>query len=643
MKLFRYISAAFVAAIAAVAFTACDSKNEPDYEPSGPTASGQRVFFSSPTVTLNVADDVNSAVVKVYRPQDDAASALTVQILSTDRSGLFQVPASVEFVPGQIAADIVITFVNSALVPNQNYMVELAVNEANANQYAIASTTAVICHSVWTDWAPFGYDEALGRDGRGYYVYSLLFNEPETVSPVLVMSRFNPLDPNQMQFEARVPVDPDDESKGWEAFLTFSSADGGKTLSVPSQESMEGPDGMIYVEDMFSYTGSPAYKGLSTFDPVAGLFKFNVVYYDELGVWNYGNELLQLNGYTDTNVYTLEVSDRGALKIDGKDYQVINFAFNENVSFVNYTVVAGRIDDAQVAEVAAALSDPDDSTYEYQTVQKSGNVSLTFARSGEFTVVAVGFSRKADGSVEPKATSSAAFTFETFDPDLGWETVTTDGSMTEDLINALFDAGLPATTTAVRVDRSTEFEGLYRINSPYAAYAYLDALAEAGIGLSDDFAAIIINASDVDRIYVEPSFTGLTYGSSPIWIESTAALYLAHDIVPAAEYFGTRTAGGFEFKALGMASADDDSSFLVSLNGTDFGYVADMSLELDMSSAASASVTSASAPLKSLAEAIRPAGAAGGVHAPGRVSFKVAAAHASGSRFAVRTMPRFVY
>ena len=77
MKLFRYISAAFVAAIAAVAFTACDSKNEPDYEPSGPTAPGQRVFFSSPEVTLNVADDVNSAVVKIYRPQDYAASALT--------------------------------------------------------------------------------------------------------------------------------------------------------------------------------------------------------------------------------------------------------------------------------------------------------------------------------------------------------------------------------------------------------------------------------------------------------------------------------------------------------------------------------------------------------------------------------------
>ncbi|MDE6366366.1 MAG: hypothetical protein K2L33_02160, partial [Muribaculaceae bacterium] len=166
------------------------------------------------------------------------------------------------------------------------------------------------------------------------------------------------------------------------------------------------------------------------------------------------------------------------------------------------------------------------------------------------------------------------------------------------------------------------------------------ALAEAGIGLSDDFAAIIINASDVDRIYVEPSFTGLTYGSSPIWIESTAALYLAHDIVPAAEYFGTKTAGGFEFKALGMASDDDDPSFLVSLNGTDFGYVADMSLELDMSSSA-ATVTAASVPLKSLAEAIGPTDS-GSVHAPGRVSFK-AAAGAAGSRFAVRTMPRFVY
>lgn len=637
MKFSRYISVFLLALASSVAFTSCDGKDEPGYKPSDPTVSGRRVFFASPVVQINVGDDANSAVVKVYRPQDDSKSALTVQILSTDPSGLFRIPSSVRFDAGQVSADITVGFVNSALVPNMNYEINLAVNEANANEYAIASTTAIICHSVWTEWEPFGYDESLGRDSQGYYVYSLLFNEPETVKPVRVMSRINPLDSDQMQFEAQVPVDADDLTKGWETFLTFASADGGRTLSVPSQEAMEGPDGMIYVEDLFSYTGSPSYKGLSTFDPVSGLFKFNVVYYDEVGVWNYGFEILQLNGYADTNVYTLEVTDRGAVKIDDKDYQIINFSFNANIAFVNYTLVAGLIDDEQIAGVAAAISNPDDETYQVSTIATPGNVSLTFPRGGDYTVVAVGFTQKADGSVEPKATASATFTFETFDPDLGWETVTDSGTMAENLINSLLQTELPDVETQVRIDKSTEFEGLYRINRPYANYVYLDALAESGLTLSNDFAAIIINASNSDEIYVEPSFTGLMFGGSPLWIESTAALYLEHGAHPSAEYFGLRTDSGFEFKAMDMATESDDPSFLASLDGTNFGYVANMSLKVDFASARALSVPRATGRIN-LGHHV-----AFSRKAPARITYKALDAKPASGSFVVRTLPVFIY
>lgn len=448
MKLSAYISLAMLAALAAM--TACDGKNEPEYSPSEPVASGRRVFFASPTVQLNVGDDAESAVVKLYRPQDDAASALTVQILSTDESGLFRVPSTVEFAAGQIATDITIGFVNSALVPNQNYAVNLTINEANANQYAVTSTTAIICHSVWTEWKPFGYDEALGRDGQGYYVYSLLFNEPETVRPVLVLSRTNPLDPKQMQFEAQQLVDPDDESKGWATFLTFSSNDGGATLAVPEQEAMEGPDGMIYVEDLFSYTGSAEYKGKSTFDPVSGTFRLNLIYFDEVGPWNYGFETLQLNGYVDTNTYTLNVADHGSIKIDGKDYQVINFDFSANIAYVLYTLVAGQIDDGQIAEVAAKIAEEGNTDYTTSKVEKSGNITLDFPRSGEYTVVAVGFHLTAAGEAEPKATASAYFNYVTANPEVESKQPAADGPMT---------AGLPVAY------------GVYELSKPSGRYS----------------------------------------------------------------------------------------------------------------------------------------------------------------------------
>lgn len=635
MKLSAYLSVAMMAVLAVL--TACDGKNEPEYSPSDPAASGQRVFFASPTVQLNVGDDAESVAVKLYRPQDDAAPALTVQILSTDESGLFRIPSTVEFAAGQIATDITIGFVNSALVPNQNYTVNLTINEANANQYAVTSTAAVICHSVWSEWEPFGYDEALGRDGQGYYVYSLLFNEPETVNPVLVLSRTNPLDPKQMQFEVQQLIDPDDESKGWETFLTFSSNDGGTTLTVSEQESMEGPDGMIYVEDLFSYSGSAEYKGKSTFDPVSGTFRLNLIYFDEVGPWNFGFETLQLNGYVDTNTYTLNVADHGSIKVDGKDYQIINFDFNANINYVLYTLIAGQLDDEQVAEVAAKISEPGNTDYKTSKVEKTGNITLDFPRSGEYTVVAVGFHLTAAGEAEPKATASAYFNYVNTDPDAGWTQLTSDGSMTEDLLNALFELGIPETVTNVRVDQSEDFEGIYRINSPYANYAYLDALADAGITLSPDFASIIINAGQSEKIYVEPSFTGFVYNSQKIWLESTAAYYLAQDVEPSDDYFGVRTANGFEFKALPMANDDDDSSFLVSLDGTNFGYLANMSLTLDMA-VAPAGIASRHNALKSLrlSAPVRKT-------TPASVTYGVRELHLASGRYCMRAIPRFIY
>lgn len=289
MKITAYFS---IALMGLIGLSACDSKATYDYEPAEPVAAGHRVYFAKASESFEVKDGVNSVDVNVYRPESEIASEQRVQLETTDESGLFSVPAEVVIPAGQVSAPVEITFDGAALTEDQPYTLNIAISEINANEYAISATAVTITRSNWSAWEPFG------GSGIGYYSFSLLFDGDEY--PVQLISRTSLSDANNVQYQLQWLVDYDDPDS-WSTFLTFSSADGGKTLDIPEQEFMEDDEyGMIYVASLYNYMGEDEYKGLSTYDEETGEFTFNLIYYCSLGIFGAGDETFQLLSGFDT-------------------------------------------------------------------------------------------------------------------------------------------------------------------------------------------------------------------------------------------------------------------------------------------------------------------------------------------------------
>lgn len=179
MKINQYISAAMLALVAA-GFTACDGKDEPGYSAATKPAEEQRVFFTSSSMTENIDPESNSFDIMLYRPQDENAPELTVQLLaSCVEDGvlgtIIKVPAQATFAAGSPNAPISIVYDAAGMKGNHPYPVSITVDEANADVYGIRTITVNLNRSEYTDWAPFGYDEALGRTEPNLYFHQVLY------------------------------------------------------------------------------------------------------------------------------------------------------------------------------------------------------------------------------------------------------------------------------------------------------------------------------------------------------------------------------------------------------------------------------------------------------------------------------------
>ncbi|MDE7335533.1 MAG: hypothetical protein K2N10_04405 [Muribaculaceae bacterium] len=286
MKYISYISAAL---LALVSFSACDTKDDYSYTPSDPTVAGRRVYFAQSSESFEVKDGVNSVEISVYRPESEKAAEQRVELETTDSSGLFSVPASVVIPAGQISAPVEITFDGDALADDKPYKLDIAISELYANDYAISSTAVTITRSNWSAWEPFNKD-----GGIGVYSFSLLYQGDEY--PVQLLCRTSSADQNSKQYQLQWLNDYDDPDS-WSTFLTFTSANGGKTLEIPEQPFLEDEDyGTIYVSSIFAFTGNDAYQGLSTYNEETGLFTFNLVYYNAEYLFGNGNETFLLVG-----------------------------------------------------------------------------------------------------------------------------------------------------------------------------------------------------------------------------------------------------------------------------------------------------------------------------------------------------------
>ena len=594
MNLNKYISFGAVALIAAAGLSSCDSKNDPAYIPAGTVSDTQRVFFTQMSYNQVVTAEDTSFDFYLYRPDlnilDDNGAAIsemgaqtvTFSVTCAEEGvlgSLITIPTEANFEAGNPYAIVKISCDPAKMTGNHNYQFTIKIDPQYANQYSIDQTTLYVNKEEYTEWTPFVVGEASEtRNGEGSYTFTLYYGGTE--DPVRVIARSVPTNEKDIQFQFQWLIDNDDPSQGWDTFLTASTEDGGKVVKVEEQHFTDDPDyGEVYVQDTYSYTGSDQYKGLTNFDPETGLFTLNLVYYCSAGIFGNGNEFLQLRGYKDTNVYELTVTPQGQIEVEGKDYEMVSFDFTDAVTYVDYTVVEGELEEEEVNAVIGKMTDPEQTEYTISTLKSSQNVALTFPGSGDYTVVAVGYNEAVDGSIEAKCYAHASFSFKTFDPYAGWTAMTENALYVDDLIPTLVGGELPPADMTVRVDKNDEFKGLYRITNPFADSEYVEMI---GASLAP-FGSIEFAMLNDGRIYFPISGTGILDGSDEVTIASYSYFAMENGDDPAAipdQFFGELSEDGtrITMSATGM----NPPSFIV-WYGTDGPYLCDMDFFLDLS------------------------------------------------------------
>lgn len=603
MTLKKYISYGAVAMIAVAGLSSCDSKNDPAYTPAGSVSDAQRVFFLKNAYTQIVSAEENSFEFFVYRPdlnQLDENGNTTAQMpaqsvklnVSCAEDGvlgnMINVPTDVNFEAGSPNAMIKVTYDPSKMTGNHYYPIVLTVDPEYANEYSITRTTLSVNKEEYTDWAPFVVgEETEVRNGEGSYTFTQYYGGTE--DPVRVLARSVPTNPDDIQFQFQWLYDYDDPDS-WETFMTAYTKDGGKIVHVDPQvfawSSNYGED--VYVADTYTYTGNDKYKGLSKFDPESGLFTLNLYFYISLGGWGPGDEFLQLRGYKDTNVYELTVQPQGQMEVDGKDYEMVSFSFTDAVTYVDYTVVDGELEEEGVNAVIEKMTDPDQTEYTISRLEKSQNVALTFPSSGEYTVVAVGYNEAIDGTVEAKCSAYASFSYTTFDPYANWSLVTDKALYVDTFLPtlaAMMGGDLPEVDMTVRVDASDEYKGLYRITDPFAESEYVEAL---GLGRSH-FGCIEFAILGDGRVYFPKNTVGLLDESDEIFLASASYYFMAEQGMDPDDlpdyFFGMLSEDGTQIT---MEPTGGNPSDFVLWFGNEGPYLCDMYFYLDLTGAAPA-------------------------------------------------------
>ena len=374
----------------------------------------------------------------------------------------------------------------------------------------------------FSDWAPFGYDVELGRDGLGTYNFRYYYSGTETV---LVESRHRLDNPDKMEFRFQWMVDYEDPSKGWETFITAKSRDGGNTIEVPKQIFAYNSNyGDVYVSDLITYTDNNTF-GESYFNQYYGIFYLNLVYYVDAGYFGYGYETCQLNGYADPADYNIYMSDMGQLVIDNVNYQMIDLYWTNAVSYVAYTVVdlssiqdeSGYVDSNLVAQI---VNDIKDGKRDATVIEKQGLQALSFPKSGKYTLIAASFKDENNGTFSLKASNYISFEYKP-NHDEGWNRL---GFLeyTDGYISSAYLTGI--TSYYVEVQESVDYPGYYRLVDPYgAAYPYNDP----GDWDASTVSYLYFDVSNPQLPYVDFSPQTLNWGDGDLYCYSQAANQLA--------------------------------------------------------------------------------------------------------------------
>lgn len=550
MRINKIISGFVLAGMGLVALTACD-KDTIDYTP-GTYPNAQDVYFKiQATNNYEVGETDNQFVFNVYRVSDKAPSSVKLEWAGDTE--LFTLPETAEFADDELMTGVTIELVPQDLTPMQPYNLSVSIQGGADTPYTQSKINFEFTYFPMSEWALFGYDEALGRDGLGAYTFTGYYSGTE--DPVLVEYCYSLVDENQMQFRFSWLIDNDDPDLGYEVFLTAASSDGGKTITVPSQYFAENASyGAVYACDYGTYVGDST-QNEGYFDDETGTFYLDMIYYVSAGYWS-GLETCVMNGYLDTNDYTVNVTDLGVATIEDVNYQLVNISWTDAVSIVQYSIVdtASLIEEGAMSQdlLDALAEKMQNDEVETTTVKTQGVVALSFPSKGEYTLVAVGYKEENDGSATIKSVTPLSFTYTTTDPNEGWD-ILGYVEYTEGYLCGVY--GAPVVTYYVEVQENQDEPGYYRLVNAYGAdYPF----NEPGDWDDSVTSYLYIDATNPDQVYIPYSEQTLDWGNGKLVCYSLAAYYMnngysAEDVAQAG-YFGTMADDKITFPYKGLVA-----------------------------------------------------------------------------------------
>lgn len=483
MKKFnKYISLAVVAITGAGFVSSCDTSKDNDFvsENYGPEGSSGVYFSNTENAYLEISEDQNSIVYKVYRDIEGAelTVGVTVSPVENYTTNIYTFPSSVTFAAGSKVADFEIGYDFSKAEMGVEQQYELTLDTESS---PFASNNVVITLVNPAPWNLLGTGQ--------YFDYGWGIS-PESTGPVNVSVWQQGLDKNLYRVSnPYVGFNGDTES-----FFEFRVLQKGDIfMGTQVTESDLVGYSMYYInydpddqDDIYLAFPGLFFDDLTYWannrvidyreDGLPGLIQLGGAYllYNSQTAYNYPDFApyieIYFPGYEakDTNIM---VNYEGILTPENQNQQVLlTVDLGADITTARAAAGNGSVEDI----IEAIVGD----NIEYTEFNESGSVLVPFGNenpTGNYNAVVVGYVGD-----EPTAANAVQFlyisTSSDFDPNKGWKSLGyvdyTDGFVCSCPILFLPE---PIQTYSLEIQESEDQAGLYRLVNPYgAAYPYSD-------------------------------------------------------------------------------------------------------------------------------------------------------------------------
>lgn len=371
--------------MAVVAFTACS--DDDDYQWA--TVSGNQVYFSNQLpASYSISKSANSITVPLNRVKTD--EAITVNLSHTDKTGFFNVPASVSFAQGEAVANITITYDPEAVAYDENHRDTLTI--ASTDYTTIYGASSYSFSAMMPSPYKLLGNGTLSDGFFGFTTTVQIYQNTEQTNTFRIFSAYDPVDDGNQ-----------------DEYLQFTILKPGMTVGSQTI-TMEN---LVYYDDYNTGYHHPTYdadvlvchpagfKSTSAesawvmnrvveyqADGVPGEVRLAPFYYmDGVGGWNYtandGIITIVFPGFEKKD-YTVEAEYLGRLTNNNEeDFAQTFITMGEDLESVRYAVTDGDVD--------ALYDGIVDGSAEFGEVTKSQAVNWPLEESGTYYFVAVGF------------------------------------------------------------------------------------------------------------------------------------------------------------------------------------------------------------------------------------------------------------